>query len=175
MRLYSGQFKMIAAEVIKALINAELVDIESENVPEAELDVEGVLREYRRMDRSLTRRAQDLTVGDGRAAEMKMKRRLAREKNFQVGDDALEYLIVQMLETFMASPHFEEIYGTDRDIRAKVTPVIKRYTASRDEELDEAVRSRIKNLEEGSAAWDIEYERMMGRVKRTKGLSGADE
>lgn len=171
MRLYSGQFKMIASEVIKTLIDADLVEISAEMRPEAELDVEGVLREYRRMDRQITQRARDLTTGDGRGAEMKMKRRLAKEKNFRIGDDALEYLINQMIETFLASPHFDEIYGEDRELRAKITPVIKRYTASRDQEVDAAVRSKIKNLEEGSAAWEIEYERVMGRVKRNKGLA----
>lgn len=170
MRLYSAQFKMLSAEIIKALIDGGLVEIDAANRPEAELDVEGVLREYRRMDRQITQRARDLTVGDGRGAEMKMKRRLAKEKNFRIGDDALEYVVAQMLETFMASPHFEEIYGLDRELRAAITPVLKKYTASRDQELDEAVRSKIKNLEEGSAAWEIEYERAMGRVKRAKGL-----
>lgn len=170
MRLYSAQFKMVASEIIKALIDGGLVEIDPANRAEAELDVEGVLREYRRMDRQITQRARDLTTGDGRGAEMKMKRRLAKEKNFRIGDDALEYVIAQMLETFMASPHIEEIYGEDRELRSKITPILKRYTASRDQELDEAVRSKIKNLEEGSAAWEIEYERVMGRVKRTKGL-----
>lgn len=170
MRLYSGQIKMVAAEIIKALVDAELVEILPENRPEAELDVEGVLREYRRMDRELSQRARDMTVGDGRGAEMKAKRRLAKEKAFRVGDDALEYVVAQMLETFMVSPHIEEIYGADHELRARITPVLKKYTASRDAELDEAVRAKIKNLEEGSAAWDIEYQRVMERVKRTKGL-----
>jgi hypothetical protein len=170
MRLYSGQFKMIAAEIVKALMDADLVEIDAENVGEAELDVEGVLREYQRMDRELTQRARDMTGTDGRSAEMKMKRRLAKDKNFRVGEDALDYVVGQMLETFMASPHIEEIYGADNELRAKMTPILKRYTASRDNELDEAVRSKIKNLEEGSAAWDIEYERVLERVRRNKGL-----
>jgi hypothetical protein len=70
----------------------------------------------------------------------------------------------------MQSSHVEEIFGTDRDLRSKINPVIKRYTAARDEELDREVRSKIRNLEEGSAAWEIEYERVMDRVQRTKGL-----
>lgn len=170
MRLYSGQFQMMGAEVIKTLIKGELLEILPENVQEAELDVVGVLREYQRMDRQITQRARDLAGTDGRSAEMKMKRRLAKEKNFRIGDDALEYLVAQMLETFMATPHIEEVFGSDREIRAAVTPVLKRYTASRDSEIDVAVRSKIKNLEQGSSAWEIEYERVMARVKANKGL-----
>jgi hypothetical protein len=168
MRLYSGQFELMGAEIIKTLLKGELLEIEPDSIPEAELDVIGVLREYQ--DRQITQRARDLSGTDGRPAEMKMKRRLAKEKNFKIGDDALEYIVVQLLETFMATPHVEEIFGTDRDIRAAVTPVMKKYTASRDDEVDAAVRSKIKNLEQGSSAWEIEYERVMARVKTNKGL-----
>ena len=37
-------------------------------------------------------------------------------------------------------------------------------------ELDEEVRSKIKNLEEGTASFEIEYQRIMGDLKRKKGL-----
>ena len=170
MRLYSGQFRLIAAEVIKTLREASLVEIDVDVVEEAELDLVGVLREYQRMDRLLGEKARDAVASMGKAAEMKEKRRLAKEKNFRVGDEGVEYLVQQMIETLMASPHVEEIYGEDRDLRAKISPIVKRYTASRDEELDLAVRGQIKNLEEGSAAWEIEYERALERVKRNKGL-----
>jgi hypothetical protein len=71
----------------------------------------------------------------------------------------------------MQSDHIEEIFGSDRDLRARINPIIKRYTASRDDEVDKEVRSKIKNLEEGSSAWNIEYERAMERVQRNKGLT----
>jgi hypothetical protein len=122
------------------------------------------------MDRELSQRAKDMNQGEGKAAELQTKRRLAKEKNFKFGDEAIDYLVTQIIETFMQSSHVEEIFGTDRDLRSKINPVIKRYTAARDEELDREVRSKIRNLEEGSAAWEIEYERVMDRVQRTKGL-----
>jgi hypothetical protein len=37
-------------------------------------------------------------------------------------------------------------------------------------ELDAEVRSKIKNLEEGTASFEIEYQRIMGDMKRKKGL-----
>ena len=172
MRLYSGQFRLMASEIIGALVESELLEIPAEALMEAELDVVGVFREYQRMDRQLSQLARDRTTNDGRSAELKEKRLLAKEKNFRMGDDAIEYLVAQMLETFMHSPYVEEVYGEDREIRARITPVIKKYTASRDQELDVEVRSKIKNLEEGSTAWQIEYERAMDRIKRNKGLEG---
>ncbi|MCB9531082.1 MAG: DUF507 family protein [Myxococcales bacterium] len=170
MRLYSGQFRLMATELVKALLDAELIELEDGNVEEAELDLVGVLREYQRMDRQLTQKARDTTATLGKSAEMKEKRRLAKEKNFRVGDDGVEYVVQQMIETLLASSHIEEIFGEDRELRAVLNPIVKRYTASRDDELDAAVRGQIKNLEEGSQAWEIEYERVLSRVKRNKGL-----
>lgn len=170
MRLYSGRFKMMASETIKTLLESELIEIQPALREEAELDVVGVLREYRRMDRELTQRARDMVGSDGRAAESKMKRRLARDKNFKLGDDGLGYLVNQTIQMFDFSGNIEEIFGTDRELRAKITPVFKKYTASQDDELDREVRSKIKNLQEGSSAWDIEYERVMERARMRRGL-----
>jgi hypothetical protein len=39
-----------------------------------------------------------------------------------------------------------------------------------DEEIDQEVRNRIKNLEEGTQAWELEYKRAMEQIKRKHGL-----
>jgi hypothetical protein len=39
-----------------------------------------------------------------------------------------------------------------------------------DAELDQEVRRRIKNLSEGTQAWDVEYARVMDQIKRKHGL-----
>jgi hypothetical protein len=122
------------------------------------------------MDRSLTQQARDSVGTDGRPAEMREKQRLARDKNFRTGEDGIEYIVSQILETFMQSDRIEEIYGTDRDLRRVITVVLKKFTEDRSQELDAEVRGKLKNLQEGSAAWDIEYQRTLARVKERKGL-----
>jgi len=39
-----------------------------------------------------------------------------------------------------------------------------------DEAIDQEVRDRIKNLEEGTQAWELEYKRAMDQIKRKHGL-----
>ena len=39
-----------------------------------------------------------------------------------------------------------------------------------DEEIDTEVRQRIKNLQEGSSAWDVEYAKVMDQIKLKRGL-----
>lgn len=170
MRLYSGKYRIIATEILEDLEKAELVELTAEGKPEAELDIVGVLREYNRMDRELGERARDMAGDDPRANHFQMKRRLAKEKGFKLGDDGLEYIVAQLIEIFMQSAHFEEIYGEDRELRARITPILKRHTADQEDVLDREVRSKLKNLEEGSAAFDIEYERVMQRIRSKKGL-----
>lgn len=170
MKLYHSQFNVIAQDILRTLRKQELIEVAAEELGEAELDIVGVLKEYNRMDRSLTQQARDSVGTDGRTAEMREKQRLARDKNFRTGEEGIEYIVSQILETFMQSDRIEEIYGTDRDLRRVITVVLKKFTEDRSEELDVEVRSKLKNLQEGSAAWDIEYQRTLARVKERKGL-----
>ena len=39
-----------------------------------------------------------------------------------------------------------------------------------DEAIDQEVRDRIKNLEEGSQAWDVEYAKTIELLRRSRGL-----
>jgi hypothetical protein len=38
-------------------------------------------------------------------------------------------------------------------------------------DLDREVRSKIKNLEEGTNTFEVEYARVMEQIKKTRGLS----
>jgi hypothetical protein len=39
-----------------------------------------------------------------------------------------------------------------------------------DEELDAEVRNRIRNLQEGTANWDVEYAKVMEQIKQKRGI-----
>lgn len=170
MRLYRGKFEIIAREIVASLRKSELVEISDENIPEAELDVVGVLREYNRMDRELSNRARDIAHMAG-TNHMTEKRRLARDRGFKFGDEALDYLINQIIEAFMHSAYVDEIYGEDNEVRAKINPIVKYHTQDREDELDKEVRAKIKNLKEGSTAFDIEYEKLASRLRARKGMN----
>jgi hypothetical protein len=46
---------------------------------------------------------------------------------------------------------------------------LKHHTNIEDE-MDKEVRAKIKNLQEGTRDWDIEYSKAMAQVKRRRGL-----
>jgi hypothetical protein len=169
MRLYSGKIPIIGSEIVKTLVDSG--DITVLDKAEAELDVQAVLKEYLRLDREITDRAKDLLSKRNLPYEQfgKVKRSLAQEKGLGLGEEGLEWMTNQMIESFMASPHIDEIFGDDATLRKRMADVLKRHMML-DDELDAEVRRRIKNLEEGTATWEVEYQKALDQIRRNRGL-----
>jgi len=160
---------LVGTEIVKSLLDAG--DIEVTDRTEAEMDVQAVLKEYLRVDREITEKAKDLLQKRNLPYEQfgKIKRTLAGEKAFGLGEDGLEWMTTQMIESFMQSPHIEEIYVDDSILRKRMSDILKKHMQV-DEELDEEVRRRIKNLEEGTSTWEVEYSKVLDQIKRNRGL-----
>lgn len=169
LRLYSGQVQVVATELLELLNEGEDLEVTPENLPEVQKDIESVLREYIRLNREMMDEARDKVAQNRRSNIGREKRKIAKQKGIDIFDDPVGYIINQLIETFFHSHFVDEVYSLDRQIRRKLNPVLKRHM-SVEEELDEEVRDKIKNLEEGSQAWDIEYQKAMGKLKRTKNL-----
>jgi hypothetical protein len=169
-KLYTGKIPSIGSEIIQSLVGAH--DIEVVDAHEAQLDVEAVLKEYVRMDREITDKAKD--VLDQRKLPYgqfgKVKRALSDERGFALGEEATSWIANQVLETFMQSQHVDEVFADDLTLRKKLKEILKKHMQV-DEELDEEVRKRIKNLEEGTATWELEYAKVMEQIKRKHGIN----
>ena len=59
--------------------------------------------------------------------------------------------------------------GTARFTGARMSDVLKKHMQV-DDELDEEVRRRIKNLQEGTSTWEVEYGKVLDQIKRNRGL-----
>jgi hypothetical protein len=169
MKLYAGKIDTIASDIIATLLRDGDIDISDR--AEAELDVASVLKEYLRVDRELTERAKDILEirGLSFSAFGRTKRHLADQKDFGLGDEGITWIINQLLETFMQSKHIDEIFADDPTLRRKVRVICQKHM-SVDDQLDREVRERIKNLEEGTQSWEIEYNRVLDQMKQKFGL-----
>jgi hypothetical protein len=169
MRLYSAKIPAISAEIVRVLVDAG--DIETTDNAEVEMDVASSLKEYVRVDRELTDKAKDILeqrkLPYGQFS--KIKRTLAEEKDFGLGEEALTWIATQLVEGFMHSAHVEEVFAEDVTLRRRIKDVLKKHMAI-DDELDAEVRQRIKNLEEGTATWEMEYSRVMEQIRQKHGL-----
>jgi hypothetical protein len=165
MRLYSGKIPTIAAELVRKLKDDG--DIEVNDGHEAQLDLEAVLKEYMRLDRELTEQAKDLMERRRLPYEQfgKLKRDLADKKEFATGDEAVGYITNQILEALMHSRFVDEVFTDDVELRKKVQAVLRKHMQV-DSDVDQEVRRRIKNLQEGTATWEIEYQRVMETIRQ---------
>ena len=172
MRIYRERIPAIARGIVQALKKEELIEFDAASQEEVELDCASVLQEYRRTDWELTEKARDLVSlrGLDYSHTHKIKSRLASEKKFSIGDSAIEWLVNQILEVLLQSNNVEEIYGEDNDLRRAMAPVMRKEL-NVGSDLDQEVRKRIKNLQEGTTDFDVEYQKTMEKIRTSKGMT----
>ena len=148
-----------------------MIEVLPELVEEVRLDVESVLKEYLRTEREITERAKDILAGKGENYSQlgKVKAQLAQRMGFGLGDQAIEYIVSQIIEILFISKNVDEVFGADNEITAKIVPILERFM-NLDEGLDLEVRKRIKNLQEGTLARDLEYQRTLAELMKSKKL-----
>jgi hypothetical protein len=170
MRLFAGRVSAIAQEVVKTLLSAG--DIESERSSEVVADVEAVLKSYLETEKEVNERTRELLERTARGSQdySRVRQQIAESKGIRVGDEALDYLLDQVVEMFSHSHNVEEIFAEDVEMRRKMAPIFKKHMHE-DAELDGEVRGQLKHVKEGSREWDVEYARMTEIVKRKRGLS----
>lgn len=169
MRLYSSKISTIVEAVNKTLVDAG--DLEVSDREEFKRDVESILKEYRRKDRELTDRAKDELERKKLAYSdlFKVKRSMADEQDFGIGEEALNWIANQLLELFMQSKFVSEIYADDAVIRKKLKEILRRHMQA-DEDLDREVRRHLKHLTENTSTFEIEYQKQLELIKRKHGL-----
>src|ERR671912_176722 len=103
MRLFSGKVPTISDEIVRTL-SAD-GDIETEQPNEVMLDIESVLKEYLRYERSISEEAKNRLEQRGLAyAQLgKLKSQVAKEKGAPQADDVLPYLLDQILNILFHS------------------------------------------------------------------------
>lgn len=169
MRMRSARVPQIAKEMISALVSAG--DIETESPNEVTKDVEAVLMQYIRDEEAITDKAREMVAARGLPASelARTKRLVADQRKVKLGDEAIDYVLDQLLEMLMHSGHVDEIYAEDYQLRRKLRVPLRHEEAS-EEALQSEVRGRLKHVKEGTSVWEVEYQRMMDDIKRRKGL-----
>ncbi len=174
MRIYRGRIEPAVEEIVHTLLKEELVEIDPKDLEEVKKDLESVLSEYLRQEREIAERAKDIVAKQNMSYSSigKVKRSLAREKSFGIEDEALDYIVQQMIEIMLSSSYVEEVYGQDHDINRVVAPIITKYMVSIEEELENEVKQQLKHLEssEGTQLYENEYSRVRGKLESLKKL-----
>ncbi len=171
MRLYPKLVPIIAREIIQRLMQENDVEVEAIRVADAELDMAAIMREYlaneERVNQAtreaLERRGYDFSKFN------QVKREMADVRGFKLGDDGVEFLINQMLEFLLISRNIEEVFADDTGMRPKILSVMKKHLDI-DEDIDREAKGRLKHLQEGTSAYEIEYQKALEQIRRARGL-----
>ena len=133
--------------------------------------VQAVLNQFITDEQEVSDKAKDVLAQRGlpQSELGRIKKLLADERKIKLGDDAIDYLLDQLVEMLMHSANVEEIFAEDFELRRKLRDPLRKQAAV-DQDIDTEVRSKIKHVKEGTAVWEVEYRRMMDDIKRRKGL-----
>ncbi|RMG94994.1 MAG: DUF507 family protein [Deltaproteobacteria bacterium] len=169
MRLYSGKIPHIARAIADTLTADGHIELGDRD--EFIQDVESILREYLRKEREITEQAKDIL--ERRALPYsdlyKVKRQIAEDQDFGLGDESVNWIATQLIELFMRSAFVEEVYSDDPTLRRILKDILRR-NMQLDQDLDREVRRHLRHLEEGTSTFEVEYQRQLERIKRKHGL-----
>ncbi len=169
MRIHAARVSQIAAEMVSSLTKDGVV--ESTSPKEMQLDIEAVLNQYIRDEQEVSEKAKDMLAARNLPPGDlgKIKRLVADQRKLKLGDEAIDYLLDQLLEMLMHSAAVEEVFAEDYELRRRMREPLRRQLGD-EEEIQKEVRAQLKHVEEGTALWEVEYRRMMEEIKRRKGL-----
>jgi hypothetical protein len=169
MRLHRSQLPQLAKQIVKALVEGN--DIETDHAREVEHDVESVLATYVGQVDQAVARARDIVQERGlpQGEFARFKKLAAEQAGIKIGDDALDYLLEQLVQMLMHSGNVEEVYAEDHTLKRRMRPFLREHLET-DDNIDAEVRTQLKHVKEGSRVWEIEYERMKAEIRRRRGL-----
>ncbi len=171
MRLYPKVIPSIAREVIQTLMADKDVEVEPMRIADAEMDMVAIMREYLNDEERVnvaTRQALERR-GYDQSKFNQVKREMADVRGFKMGEEGIEYVINQMIEFMLISRNIEEVFSEDTGLRKKIYGIMKKHLDI-DEDVDREARSRLKHLQEGTANWEVEYQKTVEQIRRAKGL-----
>jgi uncharacterized protein len=169
MRLHAPRVPQIAHEMMTALVKGK--DIETESPKEVQADIEAVLSQYVRDELAVQEKAKDLMAARGLSQNEfpRIRKLVADEKHIKLGDEAVDYLLDQLVEMLMHSTNVDEVFSEDYELRRKMRDPLRKQLAE-EQALEQEIRGHLKHVQEGTGLWEVEYRRMMEDIKRRKGL-----
>ena len=171
MRLYPKVIPTIAREVVSALMQDGDVEVETLRIADAEMDMTAVMKEYLAAEERVNAATREALERRGydHSRFNQVKREMADVRGFKMGDEGIEFVIDQMIEQVLISRNVEEVFTEDNVLRKKIFGIFKRHLDV-DDEIDREARARLKHLQEGTSAFEIEYQKTVELLRRSRGL-----
>jgi hypothetical protein len=136
-----------------------------------QLDIEAVLNQYVRDEQEISEAAREQEARRGLPSGQlgRVRAQIAAQRQFKLGDEGMDYLLDQLIECLMHSANVEEIFAADHQLRRLMREPL-RGLSTEEEAIVTEVREQMKHVKEGTAIWEVEYQRILEDVRRRKGL-----
>jgi hypothetical protein len=110
MRIYLKMIPRISEEIVKVLSRDGDIEVEDDKREDAAMDASAVLRNYVDMDRKISEMAKEESDkrGLGPKDYQRVREAVARDRDFKLGDDGIDFVIDQIMELFRGPHHQEE-------------------------------------------------------------------
>ncbi|MDE0881118.1 MAG: DUF507 family protein [Myxococcota bacterium] len=167
LNLYRKVIPKISHDVVRFLRSREYAEIEDTQVIEAELDLSTVMVDYMNKEDRINQEAKAGLARRHLSPDryIMVKRSIAEVREFPLATDGITFVTDQVLEALFDSGNVEEIYGSDDELKEVVAEVLTKHL-DLDEEIDRNVRAALRNVPEGSSAFEAEYQRRARDLKR---------
>lgn len=171
MRLYPKVIPIISREAVQRLMQDGDIEVETLRIADAEMDLSAIMREYLASEERVNQATREALERRGydHSKFNQVKREMADVRGFKMGEDGIEYVINQMIEFLLISRNVEEVFSADNVLRQKVFQIMKKHLDV-DDEIDREARSRLKHLQEGTSAFEVEYNKTIEQIRRARGL-----
>ncbi|MBX5480971.1 MAG: DUF507 family protein [Myxococcaceae bacterium] len=171
MRIYPKVIPIVSREIIQKLTAEGDIEVEPMRIADAEMDMSAIMREYLAQEERVNQATREALERRGYDASKfnQVKREMADVRGFKLGDEGIEYVINQMIEFLLVSRNVEEVFSPDTVLRQKIHALMKKHFDV-DEEIDKEARLRLKHLQEGTTAFDVEYNKTVEQIRRARGL-----
>lgn len=171
MRIYPKVIPIVSREIIQKLTTDGDIEVEPMRIADAEMDMSAIMREYLAQEERVNQATREALERRGYDVGKfnQVKREMADVRGFKLGEEGIEYVINQMIEFLLISRNVEEVFSQDNLLRQKVHAIMKKHFDV-DEDIDREARSRLKHLQEGTSAFDIEYNKTVDQIRRARGL-----
>ena len=171
MRLYPKVIPIIAREAVQKLMQESDIEVEALRIADAEMDLAAIMREYLSNEERVNQATREALERRGydHSKFNQVKREMADVRGFKMGDEGIEYCINQMIEFLLISRNVEEVFSADNVIRGKIFQIMKKHLDV-DDQIDQEARGRLKHLQEGTTAFEVEYNKMIEQIRRARGL-----
>ncbi len=168
MHLNRGQLPGISRAIVKSLVDAGDIEVGSQR--EAQLDVEAVLSNYLNQLDQVMSRARSLVQQRGlpQGEFGRIKRLCAEQAGIKLDDDALDYLLAQLIEMLMQSQSIEDVFSEDHVLKRRMRGHLG-VGDDTEARIEQEVRKKLKHVKEGTRVWEIEYARMKADIRRRRG------